>query len=81
MTYDTFQCETCEICMFGSLLVTLLGALILFVVFRIDMNNNDVNNNSIFNVGLVIFICYLVGIYIKSLRYRRCNNDSYNIDV
>tara|TARA_Y100000741_G_C18199181_1_gene536906 strand:- start:27 stop:440 length:414 start_codon:yes stop_codon:yes gene_type:complete len=59
MTYDTPLFGTCEICMFGSLLAILFGSLILFVGFRIDIVNNDV-----FNVGIVILICYLVGIYI-----------------
>lgn len=64
MTSDTPLFGTCEICIFGSLLVTLFGSLMLFVGFRIDMNNNDMNNNGVFNVGLVILICCLVGIYI-----------------
>ena len=78
MTSDTPLFGTCEICMFGSLLAILFGSLILFVGFRIDMVNNDV-----FNVGIVILICYLVGIYIVftftvtewRMKFRRRMND------
>ena len=62
MTSDTPLFGTCEICMFGSLLVSLLGSLVMFVVFKIDTNSED--GEVCMCVGVVMLICYLVGVYI-----------------
>jgi hypothetical protein len=61
MAQDDPLCGICEICMFGSLLLTLMGTLVLLVGFDIDTTNDD---GSVLNVGIVLLICYLVGLYI-----------------
>ena len=57
MSSDTPLCDTCELCLFGSLILTLFGALI-FVGFELDIDDGN------YNIFIVLLICYLVGVYI-----------------
>ena len=61
MTSDTPLFGTCEICMFGSLLAGLLGSLVLFAGFGVDIADDE---GGVLKVFGIMLICYLVGVYI-----------------
>lgn len=61
MTSDTSLYGTCELFMFGSLLLGLFGSLVLFAGFGVDTTDEE---GGVLKVFGIMFVCCLVGVYI-----------------